>query len=231
MKRHSDTNVFYQLLSQLEATVGERRRLGDCHGRMHWPIRGVYFFFEPGEFRSKDLTAHRVTRIGTHALTPKNRNLWKRLREHRGTERGYGNHRKSVFRRLVGDALINRDRLPRNTWEQKTPRRPSHAIDAEKPYEKLVSSYLRSTMVLCLPVDDEPGPDSGRGIIEKNSIALLSGYVEASMDSPSSEWLGLHSSRVRVRCSGLWNNDHVDEEYDRKFLSLFEKLISKTAPP
>ena len=44
MQRRSDLAVFYGLLDELEVRIGERRRLGDCHGRMSWPERGVYFF-------------------------------------------------------------------------------------------------------------------------------------------------------------------------------------------
>jgi hypothetical protein len=36
---------------------------------MAWPERGVYFFFEQGETRSKSHIAERVVRVGTHALT------------------------------------------------------------------------------------------------------------------------------------------------------------------
>ncbi len=39
-----------------------------CTGRMRWPQRGVYFFFEDGETRSGSGSRHRVVRVGTHAL-------------------------------------------------------------------------------------------------------------------------------------------------------------------
>ena len=69
--------------------------------------------------------------------------------------------------------------------------------------------------VLSLGRDDavrvDAGPDSLRGFIKRNSIALLSGYVETPVDPPSLDWLGRYSTRERVRRSGLWNNNHVDE--------------------
>jgi hypothetical protein len=46
-----DLDRFYSLLRQLETALGGTRMLADCHGRLGWPQRGVYFFFEPGEFR------------------------------------------------------------------------------------------------------------------------------------------------------------------------------------
>ena len=50
--RAADLARFYRALGRLEAVVGGKRRLSDCDGRMQWPVRGVYFFFEAGECRS-----------------------------------------------------------------------------------------------------------------------------------------------------------------------------------
>ena len=107
MSKISCLDRFYDLLDELEEKVGGRRRLGDCHGKMDWPERGVYFFFEPGEMRSVKISCSRVVRIGTHALkTGSSTALWKRISQHRGTKSsGGGNHRGSVFRKLAGDAI------------------------------------------------------------------------------------------------------------------------------
>ena len=45
--------AFYSTLRELEAGLGPRV-LCECTGRQAWPERGVYFFFEPGEFRLAD---------------------------------------------------------------------------------------------------------------------------------------------------------------------------------
>jgi hypothetical protein len=37
----------------------------------------------------------------------------------------------------------------------------------------------------------------------------------------------LYSDRERVRQSGLWNNRHVDETYDPRFLDVFESILHK----
>ena len=37
--------------------------------------------------------------------------------------------------------------------------------------------------------------------------------------------LGRHSTCARVRESGLWNSDHVDENYDPQFLDRFDALV------
>ena len=78
-----------------------------------------------------------------------------------------------------------------------------------------------------LAVTDPPGPGSLRGYIERNAIALLSNYGKPALDAPSPGWLGHHCNREKVRSSGLWNKNHVDEDYDRAFLDALERLVSK----
>ena len=73
----------------------------------------VCFFYEAGEERSGSGVALRVVRIGTHGLTVGSRStLWGRLSQHRGTSRGTGNHRGSIFRLLVGIALARQKTAP-----------------------------------------------------------------------------------------------------------------------
>jgi hypothetical protein len=67
MDRLADIKAFYQILAALEAKLGGKRLLSDCTGRMKWPGRGVYFFFEPGEVRTDSGEGPRVVRVGTHA--------------------------------------------------------------------------------------------------------------------------------------------------------------------
>jgi hypothetical protein len=47
--------------------------LADCHGRMPWPRRGVYFFMEEGENGTDSGEGLRIVRVGAHALTPSSR--------------------------------------------------------------------------------------------------------------------------------------------------------------
>ena len=102
---------FYKAMERLESGVGGKRRLSNCNGRMDWPERGVYFFFENGEKRSHSSNGPRVVRVGTHAVSSGSRTtLWNRLSTHRGPAKtGGGNHRGSIFRLLVGEALMERD--------------------------------------------------------------------------------------------------------------------------
>ena len=104
MDRSDDLIRFYGLIERLREKSGGPRTLGDCSGRMSWPRRGVYFFFENGEMRSETGTGPRVVRVGTHALKEKpNTKLWTRLRQHRGE--GKSGRRQSSRLDLPADRL------------------------------------------------------------------------------------------------------------------------------
>ncbi|MDD9982828.1 MAG: hypothetical protein OXU81_15965 [Gammaproteobacteria bacterium] len=111
--RLRDLARIYAILDRPEQGVGGARRLSSTDGRMDWPTRGVYFFFEPGEVRTDSGNGPRGVRVGTHALTARSRTtLWNRLSNHRGTAAtGGGNHRGSIFRLLVGTALMHRETI------------------------------------------------------------------------------------------------------------------------
>src|SRR5882757_6154691 len=120
MNRLADIEAFYRILAALEVKLGGKRMLSESTGRMNWPDRGVYFFFEPGETRSDSGEGPRVVRVGTHATTAgaKSR-LSGRLSQHRGSSRtGGGNHRGSIMRLLVGVALRARGAMDHmDTWD------------------------------------------------------------------------------------------------------------------
>lgn len=219
---------FYSILDQLEQQIGGALTLADCHGRMAWPARGVYFFREAGEIRSDSGEGPRIVRVGTHALkTGGHANLWNRLSQHRGQLRsGGGNHRGSIFRLIVGTALIKRD-----AHEFATSGEGSIASKdirtAEVRMERTVSEVIRQMSFLWLAIEDEAGPDSLRGSIERNSIALLSNFDKHPLDPPSLHWLGKQCDRERVRKSGIWNQNHVDEKHDPAFLDELEHLVAE----
>jgi hypothetical protein len=97
--------------------------------------------------------------------------------------------------------------------------------DREVSLESKVSSFIGAMTFLWLPIEDDPGPDSKRGYVERNSIGLLSNYRKVAFDPPSPNWLGQYCDRPRVRESGLWNSNHVDEQYQPAFLDEFERLV------
>lgn len=215
-------------LSALEEKLGGARKLAACSGRMNWPHRGVYFFREADEERSDSGKGPRVVRIGTHALKLNGGTaLWTRLSQHRGhVKSGSGSHRGSIFRLIVGQSLIKQRSYEFPTWGVGNTA-VSNVRVGEVALEQEVSRVIGEMPFLWLAIDDEPGPESLRGYIERNSIALLSNYGKGKIDPPSASWLGYHCDRERVRGSGLWNSNHVDETYDPAFLDGLEQLIDR----
>jgi hypothetical protein len=176
---------------------------------MDWPNRGVYFFFEQGENRSDTGDQPRVVRVGTHALNRgSGAKLWTRLSQHRGqVKTGGGNHRGSIFRLIVGAALIDRDRLNFPMWGigSSADRTVTHA---EVNLERQVSEFIGRMWFQWLAIDDEPGPNSQRGYVERNAIALLSNFNRPPLDPPSKTWLGRYSHRG-CACDADQNLDFV----------------------
>jgi len=224
-----DLEQLYRLLAQLEGGLGGKRVLGECHGCMAWPRRGVYFFFEPGELRCREIDVQRVVRVGTHALKLGSRStLWGRLRAHRGQQDGGGNHRGSVFRLHVGNALLQKEGTAESfaTWGVGSSAAREVRL-AEREWEIRVSQHLRAMSLLWLHVRDTPDPASDRAFIERNCIALLSS-VGRKVDPPSNNWLGHFSTAASIRASGLWNVNHTDDEYDPGFLGALSDYVQHT---
>lgn len=225
----ADLEEFYEILTRLALDTGGLQRLAEADQRS-WPDRGVYFFFEPREYRLCS-TRPRVVRVGTHAVSANSKaTLWNRLRTHRGVAEGGGNHRSSIFRSHVGAAMILRDsrigEFP--DWgDQSAGTADNRSIESE--LEKLVSAAISTMQILCLDVRDTPGPRSDRAYIERNAIALLS-KVGSRIDVPSDTWLGRSSAHPCVRKSGLWNVNYVDEpSWDPAFLEVFDYYARATA--
>ena len=219
---------FYEILAELEKRLEGKKRLADCDGRMGWPKRGVYFFFEDGEERADSGVGLRVVRVGTHALKSNSgTTLWTRLYQHKGQEKtGGGNHRGSIFRLIVGTALTGKSGQEFPTWGQGNTASADIRKD-EEPMEQEVSRIIREMPFLWLAVNDHPSSGSLRGYIERNTLALLSNWKKTPIDPPSSGWLGHSCNRERVRDSGLWNQNHVNEDYDPVFLDTLENLVEE----
>lgn len=239
MSRLDDLIRFYALLDRLENRVGGKRTLGSSGRFRDWPDRGVYLFFEPSEVRRNSGAGPRVVRVGTHALSAGSRStLGQRLGQHRGPSSGGGNHRGSIFRLLIGQALMAEGKVPAcPSWGVKGNATKAAAVlgidrealdKAEAPVEQAVTRYIGAMAFLWLDIDDEPGPQSHRGLIERNSIALLSNLERPALDSPSPSWLGYASDRALVRGSGLWNQRHVNETHDPAFLEVLAKMVEQT---
>ena len=176
---HAQFSRFYTSMRELYIGQTGGRLLRECTGKMEWPIRGVYFLFEPSEWlctrRFRPLT-HRIVRVGTHGVSRGSKaTLWNRISTHRGVVAGAGNHRSSIFRLHVGAALMRK--LP-NMWDA-----PNWGVgqlagadvqQKERSLEREVSEILGQMRLLWLNVPDDPGPYSDRSYLERNSIGLLS---------------------------------------------------------
>jgi len=165
------------------------------------PGNGVYILFEEGE------TAHgtdRIVRIGSH--TGQNK-LSSRLREHFTNE----NKDRSVFRKNIGRALLNRDGDPfLKYWELDLTTRQSREkyqalIDPAKQLdvERRVTEYVRSHFSFVVFQVDE---QQRRLALEKKLISTVSLCDECV---PSGNWLGLHSPKPEIRQSGLWQTNEL----------------------
>ena len=224
--QQSDTQKFYDLLGELGDRVSGPRKLRDCSSSSGWPAHGVYFFFEDGETRING--SPRVVRIGTHALTETSKTkLWNRLSTHRGivggSRAGGGNHRASIFRLHVGTALLSQSEWPGvalSSWRNNNTRHAARL--AEHSLEQSVTQHIGTMPFLWLAVPDR----EDRGLIERNTIALLS-CRGRDIDLISPQWLGLGADSEKVRTSGLWNVNHVDDGYDPSYLDIFSKLVNK----
>jgi hypothetical protein len=225
--RLKDLIQFYALLARLEHATDGPYILSAFNKNQSIPKRGVYFFMESNEIRTDSGNGLRVVRIGTHGLKLNSKStLSQRLSQHRGTMlSGGGSHRGSIFRLLVGTTII--DNFPDcSTWGQgSTAKGMIRTI--EGPIEKEVSSVIGRMPFLLLNIDDAAEPSSLRGVVERNAIALLSNFEKHPLDQPSAEWIGHKCDRIKVRQSGLWNQNHVDQNYDPDFLQVMNMLIEK----
>ena len=228
--RLEDLQRFYEILDRLEQMIGGACKLANCDGRMKWPNQGVYFFCEPGEERSDTGVGLRVMLVGTHATTGvSNTKLWTRLKQHKGNDRtGGGNHRTSVFRKEIGEALMERDGIECPTWENSL-NTQSHDKDSEATLEKEDSMIIREMPFLWVAVEGETGR-CRREYIEKNATALLSNFNKSPLDIASDTWLGHWSTRrqkVKINRSGQWSSQYVNATHNPKFLNVLESAVNE----
>lgn len=225
--RIEDLDKFYSLIRKLNEGLNGGIQLKNATGSNRWPEKGVYFFFEDGEFRKTEPFESRVVRVGTHAVSEgSSSNLWNRLRTHRGGVDLGGNHRGSIFRLHVGKSLIAKEKLDYPTWGvgQNATR---EIKDNEKLLEAKVSEVIGNMKILWLQISDRASADSDRSFIERNSIALLSCFVR-KIDTASKAWLGNYNPHKSISQSSMWNVNYVEDDYDPRFLEIFERFVNIT---
>ncbi len=225
--RIEDLDKFYSLMRKLSDGLKGGMKLKDASGNKGWPEKGVYYFFENEEFRKTEPFESRVVRVGTHAVTEgSSSSLWNRLRTHRGANDLGGNHRGSIFRLHVGKSLIKKENLDYPSWgvgQTAT----KEIKEKEKPLEAKVSEVIGNMKILWLQISDRASVDSDRSFIERNSIALLSCSVR-KIDTASKFWLGGYNPHKSISESSMWNVNYVEDDYDPRFLEIFEKFVNIT---
>ena len=167
-------------------------------------LNGIYILFEKGE---KAHGGDRIVRIGTHTGVNQ---LRSRLQQHFIKE----NKDRSIFRKNIGRALLNREGDPfleQWNWDltkRKAKESLGKMVDSKKQddIEKQVSETIQRKFSFAVfqVLEKEK-----RISIESKIISTVSLCNDCR---PSSHWLGLHSQKMKIRESGLWQVNELYKE-------------------
>ena len=184
------------------------------------PLNGIYILFEKGE---RAHGADRIVRIGTH--TGENQ-LRSRLWQHFVNE----NKDRSIFRKNIGRALLNKNKDPfLKSWEidltpKKSKDKNSKLIDfnKQKEIEKRVTKCLQDNFSFIV---FEITNKEKRLAFESKIISTVSLCDKCK---PSSKWLGLFSPKEKIREAGLWLvNELYKEPLSDKDMNELNKFLKK----
>jgi hypothetical protein len=240
--RSDPLDQFYTKLGELNDQTDGPYRLEECDGRMEWPERGIYVFFDPDSNLNVDPPSEwSISRIGTVGVSDGSSNtLWNRLRQHRGNTRGEraggGNHRGSIFRLHVGRAIIEseglHDEFPYwgDSHRDDIPLETEALREQEHPLEVRVSDYIRSLPFLVIDVPGAASKTSDRARFEKNLIGLVSQRRRSTPSIMRDGWLGHENPAPEIHRTGLWNIHHVTALYDGAIISDVDHYIQQTDP-
>jgi hypothetical protein len=182
------------------------------------PLNGIYVLFEKGEYGH---SGQRIVRVGTH--TGDNQ-LRSRLKQHFVRE----NKDRSIFRKNIGRALLNRRQDPFLEWWEKD----LTSSKAKKQYRDIIDfetqSRIETEVTVCIQenfsfVAFQVQDKQQRLGLEKKIISTVSWCDECK---PSSDWLGLTSPKAKIRQSGLWLvNELYKEPFTRAEFSVLCELL------
>lgn len=166
------------------------------------PANGLYMLFEKGEIGHG---GDRIVRIGTHTGEAQ---LPSRLKQHFITP----SKDRSIFRKNIGRALLNRDHDPFiREWEfDLTTRRAKDELGPlvdfakQAEVELRVSAYIQERFEFVVIGGAEK---STRLSLEAKTVSTVSLCNDCGA---SAGWLGLSSPKDKIRESGLWQ---VNELY------------------
>lgn len=167
------------------------------------PKNGIYVLFEEGE---KGHSGNRIVRVG---INRGQGNLYQRLTEHYVKM----NKDRSIFRKNIGLAILNAQKdqfiekwkidLTTHASRQKH----KELVQSEEllRVEKEVSEIIqRNFSFIVIQVDD---PNERIGL----ESALISTVAHCEECGPSKQWLGLRSPKKKIRESGLWQEQGMND--------------------
>lgn len=182
------------------------------------PMNGIYFFYEKGESWGHGGDGPRIVRVGTH----REGNFRSRIAEHYLSDskritydvRRPAPHERSIFRKNLGRALLNRESNPYLTvWELDFTSRASREksmhlrdLEIERRIEDGVTRLLREAFSFRFIALTGQAARMGSAGLESRLIGTL---AQCRMCRPSAAWLGLHSPKAKIRESGLWLSQHL----------------------
>lgn len=167
------------------------------------PNDGLYILFEQGEAGHN---GSRIVRIGSHTGIG---NLPSRLVEHTKA-----NKDRSIFRKNIGRALLNRAHDPfleQWNWDLTSKKKrafygPRLDTNRQQEVEEAVTGYIvENFSFVVIAVEDR----AARLSLEK---ALIATVAQCPRCKPSPIWLGNFSPVGAIRTSGLWLKQHLNGE-------------------
>ena len=195
----------------MSKTCDELHQLGSQLPRNRFPFSrssipqdGIYVLFERGE------PAHGGDRIVRVGMNTGRGTLPSRLKEHFITE----NKDRSIFRKNMGRAILNRDEDPfLQHWDidlttRKNRERYEHLIDKDRQreIERQVTEYIQDNFsFVTIPVRD-------KGRTKQLEARIISTVSLCSACGPSETWLGRHSPKLKIRQSGLWQVNRLYQQ-------------------
>ena len=206
-----------------------------------FPLNGIYFFYERGETWGHGGSKPRIVRVGT----ARDGNFRPRIAEHyllNETRMNFGPnqpaaHERSIFRKNLGMALLNRVRDPYlSIWKvDLTSRRARDELASrrdivkEKSIEAEVTRRLRADFSFrCVTIEGQESRMGSKGL----ESALIGTLAHCSLCEPSETWLGKFSPKREIQESGLWLVQHLkapemtSEDQSRLSQAVLETLRS-----
>jgi hypothetical protein len=168
------------------------------------PLNGIYILFQRGE-KAHDI--NRIVRVGTH--TGGNQ-LRSRLKQHFLMEK----KDRSIFRKNIGRCILNKSQdTYLDVWEldfttSEGKKKNAHLLrkDYQLEIERRVSDFIRRNFSFAVfPVEDK----EERLYFEARIISTISRCDDCK---PSADWLGLYSTKERIKESGLWQVNELYKE-------------------